>query len=279
MASLFEDFDSWDADDASMVHDDYVVDGDFLIGAERCMGARGFVAEENRDYWNGAGAVYQRPKKARRGPVDSTDDPVMSLVQRVYDEFYGTCICTLAHFMRPSKRQVWLVEPRNVMELSRVVRQFTDRENHGHVARLGYFLTLVRPADYLPSDFDPNGVAAKSFRGYCTKTQFVLVFSVPFTKQQIRTRKLPRGARRRLTLEITTPPLKHHWDQEIHRFLPKTTRTDIENVVQACRGLPLHMYEENPFSSMPPPLFHRIFGYLVTPAGKRGRCLLQSGAD
>ena len=261
---------------ADLTRDDlppFECDGDYVTTETASYGTQGFVAEENRDYWNGLRQdTAKRNPPPTRGKAGPSDDVVMSLVQRVYDEFYVSCPCTLQHFLQPHTRMVWLVEPRSVVDLARAVGGFTDSANEMHTTRLLHLLRITRGVEKLPADFDPNGVAANGFRKYCPRAQFLLVFSVPFTSNQRKRRNLPKGARRRISLEITVPPLTHEWDREIHPFLPSATRKSIENVVQACQGLPLREYEENPFLSMEPPLFHRIFGFMVKPAKRRKTC-------
>jgi hypothetical protein len=248
-------------------------DGPYVTTDTASYGARGFVAEENRDYWKGLGNyTSERVPPSTRGKAASRDDVVMSLVQRVYDEFYVSCPCTLQFFLNPSQRTIWLVEPRSVMDLVHAVNGFTDNSREIHTDRLLHLLRITRSVDSLPADFDPNGVAAKNFRTYCPRAQFLLVFSVPFTPNQRKRQRLPKNARRRISLEITVPPMENYWDREIHPFLPSGTRKDIENVVQACQGLPIREYEENPFLSMEPPLFHHIFGFMVKPAKRRKTC-------
>lgn len=204
--------------------------------------------------------------------VAPEDDVVMCLVQRVFDEFRNACLCTIETFSDPTRRQVWLVEPRSISHFSSVVRVFTNHDDFVHTERVLHFLSICRPVEKLPPDFDENCTANRALRRYCPHAQFVLVFNVPFTKHQIRQRKLKRGARRRLTLEVVTPPTRHYWSPGMHKFLPKKARLDIESVFKANARLPLKYYESHPFVSMPPPLVETILGYMVQPADLRGIC-------
>lgn len=201
----------------------------------------------------------------------SPDDPVLALVKLVKEAFSVACACYYAQFLDPDRRKLWIIEPRSVVQLSKIVRGFTDRRHGGHLERLIGFLSAVRQLDAPPQDFGPESSVRLAYENYSLDAQFILVFRIPVAKSR---QKHTQARRQSITLLVNSPPLGNYWDPTMHPYLDSASRTNVENVIKACRNLPLEMYTQNPLASMPTELVHRVFGHLVRSAPRIGRCSL-----
>lgn len=187
---------------------------------------------------------------------DAGDDYVLALVQRVYDEFTSACACTLLSFWRPKRRTLWHVTAKSVVQLRDVIEMFVSGPG-GHTLRREYFMSIVKECHELPEALSDNGAAARMFETYSPKMQFMMVFTVPFTRNQLRRKGIAKGSKRSIVMEVILPMTDTDWSEEVHRCLPPPTKERIDTVLTVIREAPLDC--TSPFLSMPTDVLKNIF--------------------